>query len=240
MGKMKYGSLHNAKIYWSTKEVVGLTGVPAYTLRYWERVVPYLQVARNRAKNRAWQKKEIDFVIALKSLLENKDQAIPVAEAGEKIAGEIFDPLEYRTAGILAMPPEEEEGIGKKHTSPATPVAENSQETQNTDSTQDSQGERPELPGVVPPDSQMDLFSDVLSAEEPLEEPITPKKAAAGEPPSQTLPFPKPQEPPSTDSSSPVRRAQPTPRHPDPAVLRNLRAELLDAIARLKTSPEKP
>ena len=37
---MKYGSLHNAKIYWSTRAVVGMTGVPANTLRYWERVIP--------------------------------------------------------------------------------------------------------------------------------------------------------------------------------------------------------
>lgn len=68
-GIMRYGKLNIEKVYWTTKEVSELTGVPDYTLRYWEKVVPYLQVPRNRAKNRAWRKQDIEFVKALKAML---------------------------------------------------------------------------------------------------------------------------------------------------------------------------
>lgn len=68
---MHYGKLQIEKFYWTTKEVSELTGVPDYTLKYWEKVVPYLQVPRNRAKNRAWRKQDIEFVKALKCMLEN-------------------------------------------------------------------------------------------------------------------------------------------------------------------------
>ena len=212
---MKYGSLHNAKIYWSTREVVGMTGVPAYTLRYWERVIPYLQVARNRAKNRAWQKKEIDFVIALKSLLENPERQIPIAEAGAEIAGEAE---KTRSADHGGVP---------------SPAAEDVQETQNPENLQEpeksafSRNAESVLPAVVPPGPQTNLFDSAA---------LSPSVPQA----SRTLPPSPSPESRSADSSSPARHAQPECRHPDPAVLRNLRAELIDAIARLRTSPEKP
>lgn len=237
---MKYGSLHDAKIYWSTREVVGMTGVPAYTLRYWERVIPYLQVARNRAKNRAWQKKEIDFVIALKSLLENPERQIPVAEAGAEIAGEA------NCASGVVMPLPEKEGVipceeyaeAEKTRSAdqggvPSPAAENVQKAQNPENSQEpensasSRNAASVLTAVVPPGPQTDLFDS------PAPSPSVPQAVRT------LLPSPSP-EPRSADSSSPARRAQPERRHPDPAVLRNLRAELLDAIARLRTSPEKP
>jgi DNA-binding transcriptional MerR regulator len=234
---MKYGSLHDAKIYWSTREVVGMTGVPAYTLRYWERVIPYLQVARNRAKNRAWQKKEIDFVIALKSLLENPERQIPVAEAGAEIAGEA------NSASGVVMPLPEKEGVVpcEEHDeaektrstdqggvpSPAAEDVQNPENSQEPEKSASSRNAASVLPAVVPPGPQTDLFdSAALSSSVP--------QASLTLPPS---PSPEPR---SADSSSPARRAQPERRHPDPAVLRNLRAELLDAIARLRTSPEKP
>src|SRR5574344_957447 len=168
---MKYGSLHNAKIYWSTREVVGMTGVPAYTLRYWERVIPYLQVARNRAKNRAWQKKEIDFVIALKSLLENPERQIPVAEAGAEIAGEA-ELSKISIAGDGALPLEKEdvvpcEGLAEAKAprsaepgdvpSPAVSAAGDAPEKQNPENPQKRKNSgsprkaTPVLPAVVPP-----------------------------------------------------------------------------------------
>lgn len=81
---MRYGKLQIEKVYWTTKEVSELTGVPDYTLRYWEKVVPYLQVPRNRAKNRAWRKQDIEFVKALKAMLmEENPDAIPTIVSQE-------------------------------------------------------------------------------------------------------------------------------------------------------------
>lgn len=81
---MRYGKLQIEKVYWTTKEVSELTGVPPYTLRYWEKVVPYLQVPRNRAKKRAWRKQDIEFVRALKAMLmEENPDAIPTIVSQE-------------------------------------------------------------------------------------------------------------------------------------------------------------
>ena len=83
---MRYGKLQIEKVYWTTKEVSELTGVPDYTLRYWEKVVPYLQVPRNRAKNRAWRKQDIEFVKALKAMLmEENPEAIPTIVSQEPL-----------------------------------------------------------------------------------------------------------------------------------------------------------
>lgn len=88
---MHYGKLRIEKVYWTTKEVSELTGVPDYTLRYWEKVVPYLQVPRNRAKNRAWRKQDIEFVKALKAMLsEENSKAISATNPHENLKSAPF------------------------------------------------------------------------------------------------------------------------------------------------------
>ncbi|MFA6836313.1 MAG: MerR family transcriptional regulator [Fibrobacteraceae bacterium] len=79
---MNYGALKPQKIYWTTVEVEALTGVPSHTLRYWEKTLSFLKVPRNRAGRRSWRSQEIEFIKALKLLLEEK--GLSVAEAGEE------------------------------------------------------------------------------------------------------------------------------------------------------------
>lgn len=79
---MNYGALKPQKIYWTTAEVEALTGVPSHTLRYWEKTLSFLKVPRNRAGRRSWRSQEIEFIKALKLLLEEK--GLSVAEAGEE------------------------------------------------------------------------------------------------------------------------------------------------------------
>ncbi|MBO7414100.1 MAG: MerR family transcriptional regulator [Fibrobacter sp.] len=64
---MRYGSLKIEKVYWSTREVSEMIGVPEYTLRYWEKHIPELSVPRNRAGKRTWRKQDIELVKELKA-----------------------------------------------------------------------------------------------------------------------------------------------------------------------------
>ena len=64
---MRYGSLKIEKVYWSTREVSEMIGVPEYTLRYWEKHIPELTVPRNRAGKRTWRKQDIELVKELKA-----------------------------------------------------------------------------------------------------------------------------------------------------------------------------
>ena len=82
---MNYGNYSPKKIYWSSAEVVELTGVPSHTLRYWEEVVPYLQVPKNRAKKKMYRQQDIDFILALKAELELLDGKETISSVGEKV-----------------------------------------------------------------------------------------------------------------------------------------------------------
>jgi DNA-binding transcriptional MerR regulator len=80
---MRYGQINTEKIYWSITEVSTLTGIPVHILRYWEKVIPDLQVPKNRAGNRSYRKQEIEFIKALAALLAHEN--IPIAQAGERL-----------------------------------------------------------------------------------------------------------------------------------------------------------
>lgn len=82
---MNYGNYSPKKIYWSSAEVVELTGVPSHTLRYWEEVVPYLQVPKNRAKKKMYRQQDIDFIMALKRELELIDGKETISTVGLKV-----------------------------------------------------------------------------------------------------------------------------------------------------------
>ena len=82
---MNYGNYSPKKIYWSSAEVVELTGVPAHTLRYWGEVVPYLQVPKNRAKKKMYRQQDIDFIMALKRELELIDGKETISTVGLKV-----------------------------------------------------------------------------------------------------------------------------------------------------------
>lgn len=118
---MKYGKLQIKKIYWTTKEVSELTGVPDYTLQYWEKVVPYLQVPRNRAKKRAWRMQDIEFVKALKEMLNNEKKScenneIPVIVSHEPFLedGAELLPIKSLSPNFSDSPPLEKSSFTEK------------------------------------------------------------------------------------------------------------------------------
>lgn len=86
---MNYGQFTPEKMYWSSPEVVKLTGVPAHTLRYWEEVIPCLQVPKGRAKKRMYRKQDVDFILALKAELEIRGKKETISSVGLKTASKL-------------------------------------------------------------------------------------------------------------------------------------------------------
>ena len=66
------------KLYYAISEVAEMTDVKAHVLRYWETEFPTLRPKKTRNGSRRYRQKDIDEVLAIKSLLY---------EEGFKIAG---------------------------------------------------------------------------------------------------------------------------------------------------------
>ena len=78
------------KLYYSIGEVSDLTGLKAYVLRYWETEFNQLKPPKNRAGNRTYRQKDIDFILQIKDLLYNKKFTIDGARSvikNEKLEG---------------------------------------------------------------------------------------------------------------------------------------------------------
>jgi len=61
--------LPEGKLYYSISEVAEMAGVEPYVLRFWEKEFPSIKPRKNRAGNRAYQKKEIEKILHIKKLL---------------------------------------------------------------------------------------------------------------------------------------------------------------------------
>ncbi len=64
------------KLYYSISEVAQMTDLEAYVLRFWEKEFPSLHPKKNRGGNRAYQKKDIEMVNRIKSLLYTENYTI--------------------------------------------------------------------------------------------------------------------------------------------------------------------
>jgi DNA-binding transcriptional MerR regulator len=67
-----------SKLYYTISEVAKITGVKAHVLRYWESEFPTLSPGKTRSGARRYRQKDIEEVLAIKTLLY---------EEGFKIAG---------------------------------------------------------------------------------------------------------------------------------------------------------
>lgn len=75
------------KLYYSIGEVSELTSVDAHVLRYWETVFKDLHPKKNKAGNRVYKEEDIEVVLRLKELIQEKkystEGAKQVLEGGE-------------------------------------------------------------------------------------------------------------------------------------------------------------
>lgn len=60
------------KLYYSIGEVSELTSVDAHVLRYWETVFKDLHPKKNKAGNRVYKEEDIEIILKLKELIQEK------------------------------------------------------------------------------------------------------------------------------------------------------------------------
>ncbi|HPF34006.1 MAG TPA: MerR family transcriptional regulator [Candidatus Krumholzibacteria bacterium] len=64
------------KLYYSIREVAAHTGVEPHVLRYWESEFPSLRPRRNRAGTRTYRRRDVDEILAIKTLLHDEGYRI--------------------------------------------------------------------------------------------------------------------------------------------------------------------
>ncbi len=60
------------KLYYSISEVAKIVSEPQYVLRYWEKEFPLLKPKKNRAGNRIYSDKDLEIVLAIKTMLREQ------------------------------------------------------------------------------------------------------------------------------------------------------------------------
>lgn len=73
------------KLYYSISEVSRITDIKAYVLRFWEKEFPTLKPKKNRGGNRIYQKREIDLINRIKTLLYDEGYTIDGARQKLKL-----------------------------------------------------------------------------------------------------------------------------------------------------------
>lgn len=71
------------KLYYSIGEVSSLTGIEAYTLRYWEKEFPKLRPKKSKTGQRDYMKKDIELILTIKDLLYS--QKFTISGARERL-----------------------------------------------------------------------------------------------------------------------------------------------------------
>jgi len=74
------------KLYYRIGEVAGLTGVPAYVLRYWESEFKLLRPKKSLAGQRLYRKRDLELVTRIKALLY--DERLTLEGAKKRLAAE--------------------------------------------------------------------------------------------------------------------------------------------------------
>ncbi len=82
------------KLYYAIGEVSEITSVEPHVLRYWESVFKDLHPKKNKAGNRVYREKDIEVVLKLKELIQEKKYSTEGArqvleEGGEENEKEI-------------------------------------------------------------------------------------------------------------------------------------------------------
>lgn len=208
---MQYGKLQIEKVYWTTKEVSVLTGVPDYTLKYWESTVPYLQVPRNRAKKRAWRTQDIEFVKALKSMLDASSKNLD----SEKNISPLY---EIDKKSILDKAPQMDDSVSLPVIHSLEPLVDDS----------------------ILLSPKKDCVVDKIECDAPQQDAQTCKNIdCTAQNTSKTSDFLNETSPSSVDKKIVLQNqcsdiSQANQHKPNPEVLRKLRSELLEAMAKLK------
>lgn len=119
--------LEEGKLYYSISEVSRMTGLEAHVLRYWETEFPQMRPRKNRAGNRAYRPREIQYIHYIRHLLHEEKYTLQGAK--KKLSEVTWEEVNGQTT-LLRMPPAKPEatqevpkGAGGGETASAGPAA---------------------------------------------------------------------------------------------------------------------
>jgi DNA-binding transcriptional MerR regulator len=78
--------LEEGKLYYSISEVCRMTGLEPHVLRYWETEFAQMRPKKNRAGNRAYRMKEIQYIQYIRQLLHEEKYTL---QGAKKRLGEV-------------------------------------------------------------------------------------------------------------------------------------------------------
>ena len=78
--------LEDGKLYYSISEVCKMTGLEPHVLRYWETEFAQMRPKKNRAGNRAYRMKEIQYIQYIRQLLHEEKYTL---QGAKKRLGEV-------------------------------------------------------------------------------------------------------------------------------------------------------
>ena len=121
--------LDQGKLYHSISEVCHQTGLEPHVLRYWETEFAQMRPKKNRAGNRAYRMKEIQYIHYIRYLLHDEKFTIQGAKkklsevSPNEVAGQVSLIRPYMLAKAPAVKAEEGRAVESEAAAPA-PKAE--------------------------------------------------------------------------------------------------------------------
>jgi DNA-binding transcriptional MerR regulator len=94
--------LDEGKLYYSISEVCRMTGLEPHVLRYWETEFAQMRPRKNRAGNRAYRPREIQYIQYIRHLLHEEKYTLQGAK--KKLAEVTFEEVTGQTT-LLRVPP---------------------------------------------------------------------------------------------------------------------------------------
>jgi len=94
--------LDEGKLYYSISEVCRMTGLEAHVLRYWETEFAQMRPRKNRAGNRAYRPREIQYIQYIRHLLHEEKYTLQGAK--KKLSEVSFEEVSGQTT-LLRVPP---------------------------------------------------------------------------------------------------------------------------------------
>ena len=94
--------LEEGKLYYSISEVCRMTGLEPHVLRYWETEFPQMRPRKNRAGNRAYRLKEIQYIQYIRHLLHEEKYTL---QGAKKRLGEVTAEEVAGQTSLLRVPP---------------------------------------------------------------------------------------------------------------------------------------
>jgi DNA-binding transcriptional MerR regulator len=94
--------LEDGKLYYSISEVCRMTGLEAHVLRYWETEFSQMRPRKNRAGNRAYRTREIEYIRYIQHLLHEEKYTLQGAK--KKLAEVSYEEVVGQTTLLKVAP----------------------------------------------------------------------------------------------------------------------------------------